>query len=949
MRVPAFGPVGSAKLLWVGEAPGREECAAPTKGPFTGASGRVVRGALRHAGLDPSHDVRWANVLPVNPGKLTPQLHDRWLEEWWSNLDDELATTGARVIVACGGLALKRLTGLTSIADEAGGVIDAATLPRVVAVKGRGREVGLRPGTVVIPVLHPAGILRTKLQADLLPWRRWVDRVVGWVQQLSGGAAYTPATLPPLRLSPTPRELSHTFHDARTVSIDTEFNSETKVPFMVGLQGDGACRDIVILRAPLERYVEQLRALFARRDLTWASHNNSAEFATLATLGIDVTRARWYDTMLAFATLYPDLEVGLNHAALFYDDNARNWKSMAHDDVEYLRRDVWYQRVVYESTRDELERAGMMEVFENEVTACVPLAYEMERSGMRVDKVAQGEMLDALHKRHAVLGSEIHARTVGMFGLRVASASEVVDAHELAVDGVAATRPVVSVCPVHASYTGARRKKWAVDPNCECRAVYDAPEVVEWRARVAVAKVATTKVRGKARALAGRDFKPTNNHDMRWLLYDKQALALPPQLDREGKVTTGITAVRRIRTQVLEAVDAGKTRSKYYRTDSGEVFALLDAIHEYRHLEKLEATFYNPPVDADGVAHPPYRLWGAGTGRPASGADPDADDSSSEFAFNVLNIPHDVRRIFIPHDDEWMWVHADWSQLESWLTAAASGDEVMLAELRAQVAGGYKVHALNAALIYGIEPQDSKSHLVKLQGRECAAYEAGKRLSHMWNYGAQPAMLARTFWITRKFAGEIDELLRDKYARVAEWRNELANRVYGEALYVCPSCRAATSAAATCGRCSGERYRIVTRFERWMQAPARVHYTRFRRRRWYLGRRGEGANALASQEPQSGGASMAYRTWRWLVDNPPPVPHRLLTFTYDAFDGATHRDYVDTVAEWLQRAMQREWPQVRFADGTPLVVPSEVSVGWNWAEAGPTNPRGLVPWNGGVR
>src|SRR5512139_1804649 len=205
-----------------------------------------------------------------------------------------------------------------------------------------------------------------------------------------------------------------------------------------------------------------------------------------------------------------------------------------------------------------------------------------------------------------------------------------------------------------------------------------------------------------------------------------------------------------------------------------------------------------------------------------------------------------------------VFVQVDWRNLEGRLTAYFSGDPALTEALENELRGGPKVHAINAGVIYGIDPGDADTHMVSLQGQPRPAYDAGKRLTHAWNYGMAPRKMAQQFWITMAEAERIDALLTAQYAGVADWRKRLAETVFGVPEFACVAC-AATGNAYSQG-CPVCRAPYPPRFVRWLQYPEKRLQTPFGRRRLYLGRRGEGANALTSQLPQSCGASMWYRT-----------------------------------------------------------------------------------------
>ena len=303
------------------------------------------------------------------------------------------------------------------------------------------------------------------------------------------------------------------------------------------------------------------------------------------------------------------------------------------------------------------------------------------------------------------------------------------------------------------------------------------------------------------------------------------------------------------------------------------------------------------------------------------------------------------------------FVSADWSQLETWLTAHYSGDKVMQGELDAQLLGAHKIHSINAALIYDIDPADAKTYPVDLAGQKKFAYDGGKRLCHAFNYGMGVDKLAKTFWLKKSRAVEILGLLSDKYIGVVEWRQKLADEVFGLSEYGCPNgCGfSQIRVAGKCPNCSTKRWPIQLRWTKQLQPAMRMLYTPFGRRRIYLGRRGEGANAVASQLPQSSGASLWYRTllrlfgWdmyakaRWPkpessghVWSPQhaaygslyiPVETFVATGTYDSFLMETNTTEAEEVLEWMLFTMEQRWPELggkRF--------PAEGGIGFNWGK-----------------
>lgn len=295
-----------------------------------------------------------------------------------------------------------------------------------------------------------------------------------------------------------------------------------------------------------------------------------------------------------------------------------------------------------------------------------------------------------------------------------------------------------------------------------------------------------------------------------------------------------------------------------------------------------------------------------------------------------------------------IFVAADYSQLESWLTAFFAGDQVMYDELLASLEpGGLKGHAINAGLLYEIDPRDAKTHMVVLGGLTVPAYFAGKRISHLINYGGQASKIASTLWLPIKFAEEAYEKIASKYHATTHYRSECVDEIFGVGEYQCDCGFRVSGMAMLCPTCKAAGQHKLTRWVGWSRHPAGELWTPFGRRRIYCGRRGECANAAASQKPQSGGASVAYKTLQRLngfetvngVRKPWPRIDgtRVATFTYDEFVLECEEEDKERVISWLAWTMEQAWPELNG-----LRFPVEVSAGRNWGDYHEkNNPGGL--------
>lgn len=287
-----------------------------------------------------------------------------------------------------------------------------------------------------------------------------------------------------------------------------------------------------------------------------------------------------------------------------------------------------------------------------------------------------------------------------------------------------------------------------------------------------------------------------------------------------------------------------------------------------------------------------------------------------------------------------VFIQGDWSQMETWLTAHFSGDQVMRGELEHQLTGGPKIHALNAALLYGdtlgVTIDNCRDIKVPLAGMMRPAYDGGKRIGHLWNYGGEEKMISDTFWVSMDEAHKFCLKLRDKYFVTADWRAGLADQVFGVGIYICHRC--GYSRTRESGRCPDcpTKLAINLRWREWLVKPQKRLATPFGRHRLYEGRRADGANAVAAQLPQSCGASIMYRTWDRLRKTA-PTPMIIRNTTYDSFLLEVALEYARLATDWLARTMEQPWPQLGG-----LRLPVELAMGNNWNEHHEkTNPEGL--------
>ena len=214
-----------------------------------------------------------------------------------------------------------------------------------------------------------------------------------------------------------------------------------------------------------------------------------------------------------------------------------------------------------------------------------------------------------------------------------------------------------------------------------------------------------------------------------------------------------------------------KTSSGQYSTDFDKLSELagehivIDSILEYRKLFKLKSTYVdalplmvNPKT---GRVHSNFNQARAATGR-----------LSSENP-NLQNIPikdeagREIRKAFVPRDENHIILAADYSQIELRIIAEISNDQAMLDAFIA----GNDFHKATAAKVYGV-PYDE----VTSEQRRNA-----KTVNFSITYGAGATNLSRQLGISRKDAQELIQSYFREFSGLKNYMDETVRmaREYG--------------------------------------------------------------------------------------------------------------------------------------------------------------------------
>ncbi len=210
---------------------------------------------------------------------------------------------------------------------------------------------------------------------------------------------------------------------------------------------------------------------------------------------------------------------------------------------------------------------------------------------------------------------------------------------------------------------------------------------------------------------------------------------------------------------------AKKTKTGQYQTGEDVLLALAaksdiaQDILDFRQLLKLKTTYVdalplmiNPKT---GRVHTSYNQAVAATGRLSSNNP------------NLQNIPirtergREVRRAFIPRDEDHLLISADYSQIELRLIAEISREEAMLDAF----ANNIDIHTATAATVYGVPVEEVTSQMRR----------NAKAVNFGIIYGQSSFGLSQKLGIPRKEANDIIEQYFIKYSGINRYITDTTN------------------------------------------------------------------------------------------------------------------------------------------------------------------------------
>lgn len=228
---------------------------------------------------------------------------------------------------------------------------------------------------------------------------------------------------------------------------------------------------------------------------------------------------------------------------------------------------------------------------------------------------------------------------------------------------------------------------------------------------------------------AQETFNMNSPKQLSHILFDKLGLK-PPKKTQTGYSTSA---------EVLESLQ--------------EASPIIKSILEYRTLEKLRSTYVDALphfIDSQtGRIHCTFNQSVAATGR-LSCQDP-----------NLQNIPirseegKKIRQAFIPQQEGWVFLAADYSQIELRLLAHLSGDPALIQAF----SQGEDIHTYTASLVFGIPLQEVTPHM---------RYQA-KAVNFGILYGQQAYGLSQEIGMDMKEASAFIQTYFARYPKVKQY------------------------------------------------------------------------------------------------------------------------------------------------------------------------------------
>ncbi|MCE7996153.1 MAG: DNA polymerase I [Roseivirga sp.] len=238
--------------------------------------------------------------------------------------------------------------------------------------------------------------------------------------------------------------------------------------------------------------------------------------------------------------------------------------------------------------------------------------------------------------------------------------------------------------------------------------------------------------------LAGEEFNIASPKQLGVVLFDKMKLMDKPKKTKTGQYATGEDILSKLANE----------------------HTIARRILEFREYQKLKSTYVDalPTMisEVDGLVHTDYRQAVAATGRLSSNNP------------NLQNIPirtakgREIRKAFIPRDENHILMAADYSQIELRIVAAFANDKSMIEAFRS----GRDIHSTTASKVFGVPLEEVDRDMRR----------KAKEVNFGLIYGISAFGLAQNIGISRTEAQEIITAYFNEFPGVKSYMDEQVNK-----------------------------------------------------------------------------------------------------------------------------------------------------------------------------
>ncbi len=231
--------------------------------------------------------------------------------------------------------------------------------------------------------------------------------------------------------------------------------------------------------------------------------------------------------------------------------------------------------------------------------------------------------------------------------------------------------------------------------------------------------------------LAGEEFNISSPKQLGVILFEKLKITDKPKLTKTKQYSTGEDVLRKLENR----------------------HEIVKLILDYRSLTKLKSTYVDTLPDMvnprTGRIHTSYNQAVAATGRLSSNNP------------NLQNIPirtergREIRKAFVPRNEKYTLLAADYSQIELRIIAELSGDQGMIEAFRM----GQDIHAATASKVYGLPIEEVTKEMRR----------HAKTVNFGIVYGISAFGLSERLNIPRKEAKHIIDQYFEKYPGVKKY------------------------------------------------------------------------------------------------------------------------------------------------------------------------------------